>query len=73
MQTILAASDDELAFDMDKLEERLKNEQETGRGVIVVYGVGEVNTGGFGRGLDDVATLCTRYGAWLHVDAGNHS
>ncbi|WVF70091.1 hypothetical protein IAT40_004879 [Kwoniella sp. CBS 6097] len=62
-------ADDELAFDLDKLEERLKAEQEVGRGVIVVYGVGEVNTGGFGRGLGDVAGLCKRYGAWLHVDA----
>ncbi|WVQ79331.1 hypothetical protein IAT38_001428 [Cryptococcus sp. DSM 104549] len=64
-----AAEDDELAFNLDKLEERLGREKEVGRGVVVVYGVGEVNTGGFGRGLGDVAGLCKAYGAWLHVDA----
>lgn len=41
-----------------------------GRGVIVCYGLGEVNTGGFGTGLVDVAKLCKENGAWLHVDAG---
>ncbi|WVQ97794.1 hypothetical protein IAU59_004908 [Kwoniella sp. CBS 9459] len=61
--------DDELAFDLGKLEARLEEEQKVGRGVIVVYGVGEVNTGGFGRGLGEVAGLCKKYGAWLHVDA----
>nr|ACZ81469.1 AN11g04720 [Kwoniella heveanensis] len=62
-------ADDELAFDVYKLEERLEAEKQAGRGVIVVYGIGEVNTGGFGRGLGDVAELCKKYGAWLHVDA----
>ncbi|WWD22041.1 hypothetical protein CI109_106529 [Kwoniella shandongensis] len=64
-----AAEDDELAFDLSALEARLKVEKEVGRGVIVVYGAGEVNTGGFGSGLGDVARLSKQYGAWLHVDA----
>ena len=64
--------DDELAFDLEVLESRLKEEKEAGRGVIVCYGLGEVNTGSFGRGLDDVARLCRGYGAWLHVDAGKY-
>jgi glutamate/tyrosine decarboxylase-like PLP-dependent enzyme len=73
MQAMPATLEDELAFDLDKLEERLRAEKEIGRGVIVVYGVGEVNTGGFGRGLGDVAALCKQYSAWLHVDAGTCS
>jgi len=70
VQMVPPAKDDELAFDMTALEQRLSQEKEVGRGVIVSYGLGEVNTGGFGRGLDDVARLCRSYGAWLHVDAG---
>lgn len=73
MQAMPATPEDELAFDLNKLEERLRTEKDVGRGVIVVYGVGEVNTGGFGRGLGDVAALCKQYGAWLHVDAGTCS
>ncbi|WWC67658.1 uncharacterized protein I206_101568 [Kwoniella pini CBS 10737] len=69
IQQLSAHSEDELAFDLSKFENRLKAEQEIRRGVIVVYGVGEVNTGGFGRDLDKVADLCRQYGAWLHVDA----
>lgn len=65
-----AAPDDELAFDLDALEKRLREEKKVGRGVIVNYGLGEVNTGGFGRGTDRVAELCKQYGAWLHIDAG---
>jgi glutamate/tyrosine decarboxylase-like PLP-dependent enzyme len=72
VHTIPPASDDELAFDLDALEARLKAEKEVGRGVVVCYGLGEVNTGGFGRGLEDVARLCEEYGAWLHVDAGEY-
>lgn len=70
VQTIPPAEDDELAFNMIALEDRLKKEKEVGRGVIVSYGLGEVNTGGFGKGLDDVARLCRSYDAWLHIDAG---
>jgi hypothetical protein len=70
VHTIPPAQDDELAFDFAVLEERLKKEKEVGRGVIVSYGLGEVNTGGFGKSLDDVAKLCKTYNAWLHVDAG---
>ncbi|WWC87204.1 uncharacterized protein L201_002090 [Kwoniella dendrophila CBS 6074] len=69
IQSIPADPEDELAFDLEKLEAKLKEEKETGRGVIVVYGIGEVNTGGFGKGLDKVAGLCERYESWLHVDA----
>jgi glutamate/tyrosine decarboxylase-like PLP-dependent enzyme len=70
VQTIPASHNDELAFDMTVLRERLQKEKEIGRGVIVSYGLGEVNTGGIGSDLDDVAELCEELGAWLHVDAG---
>jgi glutamate/tyrosine decarboxylase-like PLP-dependent enzyme len=55
---------------MTVLRERLQKEKEIGRGVIVSYGLGEVNTGVIGSDLDDVAELCEELGAWLHVDAG---
>lgn len=35
-----------------------------------MYGLGEVNTGGLGGDLEQVAELCEELGAWLHVDAG---
>jgi glutamate/tyrosine decarboxylase-like PLP-dependent enzyme len=62
--------DDELAFELTALEERLKAEKDRGRGVILVYGLGEVNTGGFDKDLPKVAQSCRKYGAWLHIDAG---
>lgn len=70
MKSIPAAPNDELSLDLEVLEARLKEEQQVGRGVIVSYGLGEVNTGGLGTDLDKVAALCKSYGAWLHVDAG---
>ncbi|ORY22448.1 hypothetical protein BCR39DRAFT_551649 [Naematelia encephala] len=69
VQTMPSAPGDELAFDLDALRDRLEAEKKIGRGVIVCYGMGEVNTGGFGRGLESVAKLSREYGAWLHVDA----
>ncbi|WWD07967.1 hypothetical protein V865_006077 [Kwoniella europaea PYCC6329] len=68
IQTMPSDLEDELSFDLEKLEERLKIEKEVGRGVIICYGLGEVNTGGFGKGLDRVSELSKAYGAWLHVD-----
>ncbi|BEI81716.1 hypothetical protein CcaverHIS002_0208760 [Cutaneotrichosporon cavernicola] len=64
-----ADPEDELEIDLSALRGRLLAERSIGRGVIVTYGLGEVNTGGFGRGLPKVAELCRHYGAWLHVDA----
>ncbi|TYJ52643.1 hypothetical protein B9479_006735 [Cryptococcus floricola] len=70
IQSVPAQEGNEVAFDLEKLEERLKAESVPGeKGVIVVYGVGEVNTGAFGGDLGGVARLCREYGAWLHVDA----
>jgi glutamate/tyrosine decarboxylase-like PLP-dependent enzyme len=70
VKAIPALADDELSFDVVALETRLKEEQQVGRGVIVSYGFGEVNTGGLGSDLDKVSALCRSYGAWLHIDAG---
>jgi aromatic-L-amino-acid/L-tryptophan decarboxylase len=36
--------------------------------IAVVASVGTVNTGAIDP-IDDVATICQRYGAWLHLDA----
>jgi glutamate/tyrosine decarboxylase-like PLP-dependent enzyme len=58
---------------MTHLRDRLEKEKTIGRGVIVSYGLGEVNTGGIGSDLDKVADLCDELGAWLHVDAGIYS
>lgn len=55
---------------MTYLRDRLEKEKAVGRGVIVSYGLGEVNTGGIGSDLEKVADLCDELGAWLHVDAG---
>ena len=70
VQTLPRSEEDELAFDIRALKARLQEEKEVGRGVIVVYGLGEVNTGGFGGDLEEVAKVCEDHGAWLHVDAG---
>lgn len=61
---------EKLSFDQEVLRKRLQEEKEAGRGVIVVYGAGEVNTGSIGKGLRAVAGICEDLGAWLHVDAG---
>ncbi|WVQ75704.1 hypothetical protein IAR50_005334 [Cryptococcus sp. DSM 104548] len=70
IQSVPAQEGDNVAFDLDKLEEMLEISSVPGKkGAIVVYGVGEVNTGAFGGDLGGVAKLCRKYGAWLHVDA----
>lgn len=70
VHSLPCAEDDELAFDIPHLKARLEQEKKIGRGVIVVYGLGEVNTGGIGGDLVQVSEVCREYGAWLHVDAG---
>jgi glutamate/tyrosine decarboxylase-like PLP-dependent enzyme len=65
-----ASDPEKLSFDLDVLRSRLEEERQAGRGVIVCYGSGEVNTGSMGKGLRGVAEICEVMGAWLHVDAG---
>lgn len=71
VQTLPRLEEDELAFDLAALRKRMQEEKEVGRGVIVVYGLGEVNTGGGLAGdLEEVVEVVEEYGGWLHVDAG---
>ncbi len=60
-----------LAFDLDKTEAMLRRSNTVS---ILVISCGEVNTGFFAtNSLEEVQalrSLCDRYGAWLHVDAG---
>ena len=67
----VSLSSQSIAFDLDRLEEELKNPASAS---IVVISCAEVNTGLFATGsYDDVRklrSLCDQYGAWLHVDAG---
>ncbi|KAL1409565.1 hypothetical protein Q8F55_003550 [Vanrija albida] len=65
---VKASASNPLAFDLDDLERLLNREEGDPTMSIVSYGLGEVNTGGFGRELRKVAELCKKYGAWLHVD-----
>ena len=62
-----------LVFDLEKLESIMIENAHTSV-FIVVVSCGEVNTGLFAtngfESMQDLRTLCDRYGAWLHVDAG---
>ena len=59
----------------------------TGRGAIVSWSYGEVNTvcsnvvslietersqGEFTKGIEDIRALCDKYHVWLHIDAGRN-
>jgi glutamate/tyrosine decarboxylase-like PLP-dependent enzyme len=58
------AVDDVGRLDLAALEHELSQRPGT---AIVVANAGEVNTGDFDP-IADMADLCERYGAWLHVD-----
>ncbi|KAL8782745.1 MAG: hypothetical protein Q9213_005123 [Squamulea squamosa] len=67
----VSRSEDDIEFDLKVLENRLKRPHTVS---IVVISCADVNTGMFAtHGYDDVAalrSLCDKYGAWIHVDAG---
>lgn len=67
----VSKSDGSLAFDLQKLEERLRA---PGVASIVALSCGEVNTGGFAtysvEEVEAIRSLCDKYHAWLHVDGG---
>ena len=67
----VSRSNEDLEFDFELLEERLKQHQTAS---IVVISCAEVNTGHFATHsrseVNSLRCLCDRYGAWLHVDAG---
>ncbi|GAA6003895.1 pyridoxal phosphate-dependent decarboxylase family protein [Rhodotorula paludigena] len=56
-------------FDLTRLEERLRENEEKGRGSIVATSFGEVNTGAINPDTPALRALCDRYHAWLHIDA----
>ncbi|KAI9285052.1 pyridoxal phosphate-dependent transferase [Umbelopsis sp. AD052] len=57
-------------WDLEKLEKILKEQKDgDSEASIVTVGYGEVNTGGFTNDVDKIRALCTKYDAWLHIDA----
>lgn len=72
----VAKSIDDISFDFAELERHLI-ECSGHIASIVAVSCGEVNTGNFAtRGSQDFKMLreiCTKYGAWLHVDGGRSS
>ncbi|KAF3921901.1 hypothetical protein ABW20_dc0100806 [Dactylellina cionopaga] len=56
-------------MDFKALENTLSKQQEDKTRYIVVGQLGEVNTGRFMSDIPRLRELCTRYGAWLHIDA----
>lgn len=60
-----------LTFDLEKTEAMLKRPRTLS---IVVISCGEVNTGAFAtrsfQEFQSLRSLCDKYGAWIHVDAG---
>ena len=67
---------DGLSFDFERLE-LLMLERSSKNAFILAVSCGEVNTGLFATNsletMQDLRTLCDRYGAWLHVDGGEHT
>ncbi|KAI4263820.1 MAG: hypothetical protein L6R42_001043 [Xanthoria sp. 1 TBL-2021] len=66
----VSIAENDIAFDLDVLEDRLKRPHTVS---IVVISCAEVNTGMFAtRSYLEVGrlrSLCDKYGSWLHVDA----
>ncbi|KAI8580082.1 hypothetical protein K450DRAFT_174193, partial [Umbelopsis ramanniana AG] len=57
-------------WDLKRLEKILKEQKDgDSEASIVSVGCGEVNTGGFTADIDKIRALCTKYDAWLHIDA----
>jgi aromatic-L-amino-acid decarboxylase len=64
----LIATDDKLRMSVDELERALEEDRRDGvRPWLVVASAGTVDTGAIDP-LPEIAALCRRYGAWLHVD-----
>ncbi|KAF3936834.1 hypothetical protein ABW19_dt0204655 [Dactylella cylindrospora] len=66
----LPASDEEpWNMDLEGLERLLSHQKEEKVRYLVVGQLGEVNTGRFMNNIPLLRELCTKYGAWLHIDA----
>jgi aromatic-L-amino-acid/L-tryptophan decarboxylase len=64
----LIATDDSYRMSLEALERALEEDRRTGvRPWIVMASAGTVDTGAVDP-LPEIADLCSRYGAWLHVD-----
>lgn len=62
------ATDDNLRMSVGELERALEEDRRNGvRPWLVVASAGTVDTGAIDP-LPEIAALCRRYGAWLHVD-----
>ena len=62
------ATDDRYRMSVDALEQALEEDRRNGiRPWLVVASAGTVDTGAIDP-LPEIAELCRRYGAWLHVD-----
>ena len=68
--------DDGLSFNFEQLE-LFMLERCDKNAFILVVSCGEINTGFFATNswetMQDLRTLCDRYGAWLHVDGGKRT
>ncbi|CAM0142915.1 hypothetical protein VKS41_002510 [Umbelopsis sp. WA50703] len=57
-------------WDLEQLEKILSEQQlKDNEASIVVVGYGEINTGCFAADVLKIRELCTKYDAWLHIDA----
>lgn len=64
----VVATDDSLRMDLRALEQALEQDRRDGiRPWLVIASAGTVDTGAIDP-LPEIAELCRRYGAWLHVD-----
>jgi glutamate/tyrosine decarboxylase-like PLP-dependent enzyme len=64
----LVATDESYRMSVDALEQALEDDRRNGvRPWIVIASAGTVDTGAIDP-LPEIAELCRRYGAWLHVD-----
>jgi glutamate/tyrosine decarboxylase-like PLP-dependent enzyme len=57
------------SFDLIQLEGALKLNMSAEVASVVVATFGDVNTGSFTTEMRKIADLCTKYKAWLHIDA----
>lgn len=64
----MIATDERYRMSVEALEEALEQDQAAGiRPWLVIASAGTVDTGAVDP-LDNIASLCRRYGAWFHVD-----
>jgi L-2,4-diaminobutyrate decarboxylase len=71
MRSVVFVPSRDMKMDVDALREILAGLRSEGKGVMaLVATAGTTATGAFDD-LDAIATVCDRYGIWLHVDAAH--